>query len=228
MIALPQKIFNIQIAPVPMRACAGRVARETGSGYDGASIPGCMQSGVPAGHGAFGALRMMERYWKDAAPWGPVPPCPGERTWDELMGRALEAARQAMDAEEVPVGALVIAGDGRLLSLAHNETVRSCDPTAHAEVLALRRAAQAFGSHRLCGAVLVVTLEPCLMCAGAMLEARLAGVVYGAADMRAGAVFSRMEGLQYAGTGGIPWHYGGVRSKECADLLRDFFALRRV
>ncbi len=171
---------------------------------------------------------MMERYWKETAPWGPVPSCPGGRTWDDLMGLALETARQGMEAGEVPVGALLIAGDGRILSSAHNETVMSCDPTAHAEVLALRRAAQAGGNHRLGGAVLVVTLEPCIMCTGAMLEARLSGVVYGAADVRAGAVFSRMEGLQYAGTGGIPWHYGGVRSKECADLLREFFAPRRI
>ncbi len=177
--------------------------------------------------GAHFVVGAMEEIWKDFPAWGPSPSCPGDWTWHDLMGKALSVARQGLAVEEVPVGALVIAQDGSILSSAHNETVRSRDPTAHAEVLALRRAALQAGNHRLCGAVLVVTLEPCLMCTGALLEARLSGVVYGAADIRAGAVFSRMEGLQYAGTGGAPWSYGGVRAAECACLLREFFALRR-
>ena len=125
------------------------------------------------------------------------------------------------------MGALVVDAEGRILAEAHNETERSCDPTAHAEVLALRRAALAAGNHRLGGSVLVVTLEPCLMCMGALRESRVSGVVFGASDARAGAVCSCLEGLDYASTGAAPWSYGGVESEACARLLRNFFRARR-
>ena len=148
-------------------------------------------------------------------PWGPVPPAPPGRSWADLM------------AEEVPVGALVVDDEGRILGAAHNETEALRDPTAHAEVLALRRAAEAARNHRLEGCVLVVTLEPCLMCAGAIREARLSGLVYGAADARAGAVSSCLDGLAYGLEGPAPWHYGGVEAGPCAAVLRAFFAARR-
>lgn len=142
------------------------------------------------------------------------------------MDKALDLAREAALAGEVPVGALVVDDAGTLVGRGRNETEALHDPSAHAEVLALRRAAARIGNHRLGNCVLVVTLEPCLMCTGAIREARLRGVVYGACDDRAGAVESRLEGLAYA-SGFIPWHMGGVKSGPCADLLREFFRARR-
>lgn len=160
-------------------------------------------------------------------PWGPVPPAPPGSSWAGLMGEALAWAEKADRAGEVPVGALVVDDEGRILGAAHNETEALRDPTAHAEVLALRRAAGAVRNQRLEGCVMVVTLEPCLMCAGAIREARVSGVVYGAADARAGAVTSCLDGLQYGLDGPVPWHYGGVEAERCAALLRAFFAVRR-
>ncbi len=143
------------------------------------------------------------------------------------MLRALRLAGRAARAGEVPVGALVVDPEGRVLSEAHNETEALRDPTAHAEVLALRRAALAAGNHRLGGCVLVVTLEPCLMCTGAIRESRVSGVVFGASDARAGAVCSCLEGLDYACTGGAPWSFGGVEAEACAGILQKFFRARR-
>ena len=168
-----------------------------------------------------------EERWRETPLWGPEPPAPAGTSWRALMGRALRLARRAARLGEVPVGALVVDAEGRVLAEAHNETETSHDPTAHAEVLALRRAAQVVGNHRLGGSVLVVTLEPCLMCTGALREARVSGVVFGASDARAGAVCSCLEGLDYAQTGGAPWSYGGVEAKACAGLLQEFFRRRR-
>lgn len=159
--------------------------------------------------------------------WGPVPEPPPGWTWRALMEQALELAREAATAGEVPVGALVVDDAGTIVGCGRNETERSHDPSAHAEVLALRRAAARIGNHRLGNCVLVATLEPCLMCTGAIREARVRGVVYGACDERAGAVESRLEGLVYA-DGPAPWHMGGVESGPCADLLREFFRVRRA
>ena len=143
------------------------------------------------------------------------------------MRRALEQARRAAEAGEVPVGAVLAAPDGRLLAEAHNAPLRRHDPTAHAEVLALRRAGVALGNYRLGGCVLVVTLEPCAMCAAALAHARLAGVVYGAADRLAGAVSSCAELLDAPFFNHRVWHMGGICSEACAAVLRDFFAVRR-
>ena len=168
-----------------------------------------------------------EERWRETPVWGPEPPAPSGTSWRALMGRALRLARRAARLGEVPVGALVVDAEGRVLAEAHNETEASHDPTAHAEVLALRRAAAAAGNHRLGGCVLVVTLEPCLMCTGAVREARVSGVVFGASDARAGAVCSCLEGLDYAQTGSAPWSYGGVEAKACAQVLKEFFRRRR-
>lgn len=154
---------------------------------------------------------------------GPVPPPPLGHTWHGLMEMALEEARRAEALDEVPVGAVVAAADGRILARAHNAPIGRHDPTAHAEILALRAAGAALGNYRLSGAVLVVTLEPCLMCAGALVHSRIAGVVYGAADVRAGAITSRCEGLAHSFLNHTVWHMGGVRAPECAALLRAFF-----
>ncbi len=156
--------------------------------------------------------------------WGPTPRPPIGRTWSELMGLALDQARAGSAAGEVPVGAIVVAPDGRVIGAAHNAPCRDNDPSAHAEVIALRRAGRRIGNHRLERCVLVATLEPCLMCVGAMVHARVAGVVYGAADDKAGAVMSCLHGPELPFLNHRVWHMGGVRGVECARLLEAFFA----
>ena len=158
---------------------------------------------------------------------GPVPPAPPGWRWEALMHLALDEARQAAREDEVPVGAVLVAADGRLLARAHNRPVALHDPTAHAEILALRAAGAASGNYRLGGGVLVVTLEPCAMCAAALVHARLAGVVYGAADRLAGAVTSCTETLDQPFFNHRVWHMGGVLARESVALLQDFFAGRR-
>lgn len=161
------------------------------------------------------------------APAGPVPAPPRGRTWEELMELALAEARAAGAGGDVPVGAVIAGADGRILARAGNAVERGHDPTAHAEMLAIREACGLLGNWRLSGCVLVVTLEPCAMCAAAIAHARLAGVVYGAADEAAGAITSRAEYLDGPAVLKPVWHMGGVRAEECAALLRDCFAGRR-
>ncbi|GJM38593.1 MAG: tRNA-specific adenosine deaminase [Acidimicrobiales bacterium] len=143
------------------------------------------------------------------------------------MGLAIDEARLAEEHGDVPVGALVVV-DGAVVARRHNEREATNDPTAHAELLAVRDAAEALGSWRLEGATVVVTLEPCPMCAGALQQARVARVVYGAADMKAGACGS----LYSLGSDPRLNHefetVHGVRAEECASLLTDFFATRRA
>ena len=147
-------------------------------------------------------------------------------TDDELMGLALDEARAAAEHGDVPVGAVVVV-DGEVSARRHNERELTGDPTAHAEILAIRDAAAATGSWRLDGATIVVTLEPCPMCAGAILQSRMARVVFGAADMKAGAVGS----LYHLGQDPRLNHEfettHAVRADECATLLTDFFAAKR-
>ena len=144
----------------------------------------------------------------------------------ELMELALAEARAAPGHGDVPVGAAV-ALNGEVLARRHNERERTGDPTAHAEILALRDAAAQTGSWRLAGAVVAVTLEPCPMCAGALVQARVARVVYGAADPKAGALGS----LYNLGADPRLNHefevVGGLMADECGALLSDFFAARR-
>ena len=142
------------------------------------------------------------------------------------MDRALELARNNGGCE-VPVGALVVDAKGRVLGEGANAPIREHDPSAHAEIRALRAAGRALGNYRLGGCIMVVTLEPCLMCTGAILHARLAGLVYGAEDARAGSVVSRLHGLDLPLADRPIWHMGAVRGAECAALLRDFFSSRR-
>lgn len=143
------------------------------------------------------------------------------------MGEALNEARAARDAGEVPVGAVLVSGHGNILARAGNASESLSDPTAHAEVRVLREAAQNTGNYRLEGCVLVATLEPCLMCAGALVHARVAGVVYGARDPAAGAVESCLEALEMPFLNHRVWHMGGICDMECAGLLQDFFSGRR-
>ena len=154
---------------------------------------------------------------------GPVPSPPPGHSWEALMDMAIDEARQAAAHQEVPVGAVIVDSAGQVLARAHNEPSGHCDPTAHAEIQALRQAGAALGNYRLENCVLVVTLEPCFMCTGALVHARVAGVVFGAADRKAGTVISCLDGLDQPFHNHTPWHMGGIRSAACATLLRDFF-----
>jgi tRNA(adenine34) deaminase len=144
----------------------------------------------------------------------------------EFMSAALEEARAAAVEGEVPVGAVVVS-EGKVIARAHNRPIAASDPTAHAEVLALRQAAARLGNYRLPGCDLYVTLEPCAMCAGALMQARIRRLVYGAEDPKAGAVRSSMRLLEAPS-----WNHrvevrAGVLAEEAAALLQRFFALRR-
>lgn len=158
---------------------------------------------------------------------GPVPPPPHGHSWESLMDMALVQARQAAEQGEVPVGAVLAHPDGRILAQAHNCPLATHDPTAHAEILALRQAGARLQNYRLEQCVLVVTLEPCLMCTGALVHARLGGLVFGAADPKAGAVISCLDGLAQYFHNHTLWHMGGIHSRQCAELLQTFFARQR-
>jgi tRNA(adenine34) deaminase len=145
---------------------------------------------------------------------------------DDAMRLALAQARAAADAGEVPVGAVVVQG-GRVIATGRNAPLARHDPTAHAEIAALRAAAARLGNYRLDGCTLYVTLEPCAMCAGAMLHARLERVVYGAADPKTGAAGSVINLFAEPRLNHRTQAQGGVQADECAALLRDFFQQRR-
>jgi tRNA(adenine34) deaminase len=142
------------------------------------------------------------------------------------MGLALEQARLAAGHDDVPIGAAILRGE-EVLALAGNERELRGDPTAHAELLAIRAAAEALGGWRLPGTTLYVTLEPCAMCAGAIVLARIPTVVYGAPDPKAGAAGSVLDVLSEPALNHRPEVVSGVREQECAALLREFFAARR-
>jgi tRNA(adenine34) deaminase len=142
------------------------------------------------------------------------------------MEIALEEARRAEEHGDVPIGAAIFR-DGELLAWAGNERELRRDPTAHAEVLAIRAAAEALGGWRLPGTTLYVTLEPCAMCAGAIVLARIPTVVIGAPDPKAGAAGSVLDVLGEPALNHRPTVVSGVREAECAALLREFFATRR-
>lgn len=142
------------------------------------------------------------------------------------MARALELAQAAARAGEVPVGAVVVK-DGAVIGEAHNAPRELTDPTAHAEILALRRAAERLGSERLEGCELWVTLEPCAMCAGAIVHARIARVYYGADDPKGGAVAHGGRVFEQPQCLHRPEVYAGIGEEQAAALLREFFAARR-
>jgi len=143
-----------------------------------------------------------------------------------LMALAIERAREAEGHGDVPIGAVVARGE-EVLGAAGNERELRRDPTAHAEILAIRAAAEALGGWRLPGTTLYVTLEPCAMCAGAIVLARIPTVVYGAPDPKAGAAGSVLDVLAEPRLNHRPEVIGGVRAEECSALLREFFAARR-
>jgi tRNA(adenine34) deaminase len=146
--------------------------------------------------------------------------------FDELMTAALDEARRARDAGEVPIGA-VIALDGAIVGRGFNQPLSSGDPTAHAEIVAIRQAARAIGNYRLTGATLCATIEPCLMCVGALVHARIATLVYGAAEPRSGAAVSIVRGGELPGLNHRFEIVSGVREAECRELMQEFFRARR-
>jgi tRNA(adenine34) deaminase len=146
---------------------------------------------------------------------------------DPFMGEALLEAARARDAGEVPIGAVVVLDD-KVVGRGANQPISSGDPTAHAEIVAIREAARTAGNYRLTGARLYVTIEPCLMCVGAFIHARIGTVIYGATEPRTGALESTVRG------GELPGHnhrfevVSGVRADECRALIQEFFKARRT
>jgi len=144
----------------------------------------------------------------------------------EYMRLALAEAQAAAEAGEVPVGAIVVH-EGRILARAGNRTISACDPTAHAETVALRAAAQAAGNYRLLGSALYVTTEPCAMCAGAMIQARVARLIYGCDDPKGGAARSCFAVFDHPALNHRVQVSRGVLAEECAGILQEFFASKR-
>jgi tRNA(adenine34) deaminase len=145
---------------------------------------------------------------------------------DALMEQALAEAARARDAGEVPIGAVVSLG-GAIVGRGFNQPISSGDPTAHAEIVAIRQAARRVANYRLTGAVLCVTIEPCLMCVGALVHARIGTLVYGAAEPRTGAVRSTVRGGELAGHNHRFAVVSGVREAACRALMQEFFKVRR-
>ena len=148
---------------------------------------------------------------------------PSDQYW---MGLALEQAELAAAKNEVPVGAVVVL-DNELIGSGYNQMITACDPTAHAEIIALRDAAQTIENYRLMDATLYVTLEPCSMCAGAMVHSRIAHLVYGATEPKAGVAKSRDEFFTADFLNHRVTVEGGVCAEQCSSMLSDFFARRR-
>lgn len=148
-------------------------------------------------------------------------------TDETFMRLALAQARLAREEGEVPVGALVVH-DGEILSAAHNRPIAGQDPSAHAEMLAIRMAAARVGNYRLTGAALYVTLEPCIMCAGAIIQARIGRLVYGSADLKSGAVASLYRLLQDERLNHRVEVTGGILEEICAEIMSGFFREKRI
>ena len=142
------------------------------------------------------------------------------------MRDALNEARRAGDDGEVPVGALVLL-NGKIIGRGHNSPIRQCDPSAHAEIVALRQAARSVGNYRLPGSTLIVTIEPCVMCVGAMIQARVEELIYGARDPKAGAVHSHFRIADTETLNHRIMSVGGILEEECGTLMKEFFAARR-
>jgi tRNA(adenine34) deaminase len=149
-----------------------------------------------------------------------------EEEHERWMRESLRAAREAWDRDEVPVGTCVVVGE-KLLAVAGNRTRTDCDPTAHAEIVALREAARKLGNYRLAGASVYSTIEPCAMCAGALIQARVRLLVYGATDERAGAVESHFHICDSNQLNHRVEVIKGVLESECRELMQEFFKARR-
>ena len=145
---------------------------------------------------------------------------------DPFMDAALAEAQRALAAGEVPIGAVLVIDDA-IVARAFNQPISACDPTAHAEVLVLREAARAAGNYRLTGADVYVTLEPCLMCVGALVHARVRRVIYGAAEPKTGALVSTVRALETPGLNHRFEVIGGVREEAARELIQEFFREKR-
>lgn len=146
---------------------------------------------------------------------------------EDFMSRALGLAQQAAAVGEVPVGAVVVK-DGEVIGEGYNQPITSCDPTGHAEIIALRNAATALGNYRLSGCDLYVTIEPCTMCVGAMVHARIGKIIFGAREPRAGALESQLRLMDESHYNhSIDWQ-GGVLAEECGAIMSGFFRAKRA
>ena len=145
---------------------------------------------------------------------------------ERWMRLALEEAQKALQADEVPIGAVVVS-QGKLIGRGHNQPIATSDPTAHAEIIALREAATRMGNYRLADTSLYVTVEPCLMCVGAMVQARIERLVYGAPDPKAGAISSAQDIASMRGLNHRFAVTSGVLEEKCRQLLQDFFQRKR-
>jgi tRNA(adenine34) deaminase len=155
-----------------------------------------------------------------------MPSGPDERSHERFMRAALEQARRAAELDEVPVGAVVVV-DGAVVGEGFNQPITAHDPTAHAEIVALRDAGRRIGNYRLTSAVLYVTVEPCLMCVGAAVHARVAAIVYGTPEPKAGAVASTMRVHEHPALNHRIAVTGGVLEGDCRALMQRFFRARR-
>ena len=147
-------------------------------------------------------------------------------THEPFMRAALDEARHALASGDVPIGAVVVV-DGRIVATGYNQPISAVDPTAHAEIVALRKAANQVGNYRLTDAFVYVTVEPCLMCVGALVHARVREVVYGATEPKSGALGSIVHGLELPGLNHRFAVTGGVLEDECRQLIQQFFEERR-
>ena len=152
---------------------------------------------------------------------------PGWDDWQSVMRRALDQARRGARRGEVPVGAVLLSPEGEILAETCNSPVTDNDPSAHAEMLAIREGARKLANYRLSGCVLVATLEPCLMCLGAMIHARIGGLVFGARDPKSGALVSQMDGADLPLANHRFPYLDGVLANECSAVLKEFFSNRR-
>ena len=146
---------------------------------------------------------------------------------DDFMRLALAQAALARQANEVPIGAIVVL-DGTAVGAGYNQPITSADPTAHAEIVAMRTASAALSNYRLSGATMYVTVEPCLMCVGAMVHARIGTVIYGATEPKSGAMVSMIRAHELPGLNHLLEVIGGVLEDDCRDILQEFFKARRA
>jgi tRNA(adenine34) deaminase len=150
-----------------------------------------------------------------------------QSTAEQWMREALQEARKAESAGEIPVGAIVLI-NGKIVGRGHNSSIHSHDPSAHAEIQALRMAARSMKNYRLPGAIMIVTVEPCVMCAGALIQARVDEVIYGATDLKAGALDSQFHLATSVQLNHQFEVTSGILEAECSSLLKQFFAERRL
>lgn len=157
-----------------------------------------------------------------------IPPEPPVgASWRSFMDVAFQEACKAAQMGESPIGAALFDMDGTLIASAHNQPISLNDPTGHAEILCLRKAAEKMKNYRLTNTIMAVTLEPCLMCTGALIHARIQGVIFAAPDKRAGALVSNLDGYALPFTNHKIWTIEGVMGDECSGLLKRFFLERR-